>query len=175
MLLLASSSAMRAPLLRSARLPAGGSFRMLGGGFGAPAKKDSFRYTGKLRPGRQSARRVVPSGILLPDYAVDGKPKARGSIFPWQVEVKSEEDIKAMRAAGRIAREVLDIAGSMVQAGVTTDEIDARVHQETIARNAYPSPLNYHGFPKSCCTSVNEVKPTAALSRLTAYHSSLAS
>jgi len=62
-----------------------------------------------------------------------------------------------MRAAGRVAREVLDIAGLMVSPGVTTDSIDARVHAESIARNAYPSPLNYHGFPKSCCTSVNEV------------------
>ena len=62
-----------------------------------------------------------------------------------------------MRIAGRVARQVLDIAGSMAKPGVTTDEIDARVHQECLARNAYPSPLNYHGFPKSCCTSVNEV------------------
>jgi len=62
-----------------------------------------------------------------------------------------------MRAAGRVAREVLDVAGAMVTAGVTTDEIDARVHQETLQRGAYPSPLNYHGFPKSCCTSVNEI------------------
>jgi len=62
-----------------------------------------------------------------------------------------------MRAAGRVAREVLDIAGRAVRVGVTTDEIDALVHEETLKRGAYPSPLNYHGFPKSCCTSVNEV------------------
>ena len=61
-----------------------------------------------------------------------------------------------MRAAGRVAREVLDIAGRMVAPGVTTDAIDAVVHEESLKRGAYPSPLNYHGFPKSCCTSVNE-------------------
>ena len=62
-----------------------------------------------------------------------------------------------MRESGRVAREVLDIAGRAVEAGITTDEIDNIVHEETLKRNAYPSPLNYHGFPKSCCTSVNEV------------------
>jgi methionyl aminopeptidase len=45
----------------------------------------------------------------------------------------------------------------MVRPGVTTEQIDQMVHEETIKRNAYPSPLNYHDFPKSCCTSVNEV------------------
>lgn len=53
-----------------------------------------------------------------------------------------------------MARQVLDIAAQHVKPGVTTDEIDRVVHEETIKRNAYPSPLNYHGFPKSCCTSV---------------------
>jgi methionyl aminopeptidase len=51
----------------------------------------------------------------------------------------------------------LDIAGKAAKVGVTTDEIDRIVHEATIERNAYPSPLNYRGFPKSCCTSVNEV------------------
>ena len=58
---------------------------------------------------------------------------------------------------GTVAREVLDAAGAMVAPGVKTDAIDAEVHKQTIERSAYPSPLNYHGFPKSCCTSVDEV------------------
>ena len=53
--------------------------------------------------------------------------------------------------------EVLDAAGRIVAPGVTTEAIDIVVTEETIKRGAYPSPLNYHGFPKSCCTSVNEV------------------
>jgi len=110
-----------------------------------------------MRPGKQSPTRAVPSDIVRPDYALDGRPKASGPLLPWQIEIKSKRDIEGMRVAGKIAREVLDIAGSMVAAGVTTDSIDARVHDETIARGAYPSPLNYHNFPKSCCTSVNEV------------------
>jgi len=99
----------------------------------------------------------VPANILRPDYADDGRPKARGPLLPWQVEVKTPADIEGMRVAGRVAREVLDAAGSLVAPGVTTDAIDALVTEETIKRGAYPSPLNYHSFPKSCCTSVNEV------------------
>ncbi|PKI70407.1 hypothetical protein CRG98_009182 [Punica granatum] len=62
-----------------------------------------------------------------------------------------------MRECCRIAREVLDVAARMIRPGVTTDEIDKAVHEATIAAGGYPSPLNYHFFPKSCCTSVNEV------------------
>merc|ERR1719223_1554878 len=81
----------------------------------------------------------------------------KSQALPWIIEVKTPEEIKKMRAAGRVAREVLDIAGRAVRPGITTDEIDNLVHAESVKRGAYPSPLNYHGFPKSCCTSVNEV------------------
>jgi len=108
--------------------------------------------------GQQSPQRVVDvPGIARPDYAEDGVPKTGPAKLPWVVEVKSAADIVKMRAAGRVAREVLDIAGRAAGPGVTTDEIDALVHEETLKRGAYPSPLNYRGFPKSCCTSVNEV------------------
>jgi hypothetical protein len=123
------------------------------GGFG----QDTFKYTGNVRPGTRSPTRAVPAGVTRPDYAGDGKPKARGPLLPWQVEVKTKQDIEGMRVAGRVAREVLDAAIALAAPGVTTDAIDARVHKETVKRGAYPSPLNYHGFPKSCCTSVNEV------------------
>lgn len=56
-----------------------------------------------------------------------------------------------------MAREILDIGAAAIKPGVTTDEIDRIVHDATIERDAYPSPLNYHNFPKSVCTSVNEV------------------
>lgn len=94
---------------------------------------------------------------MKPDYAVDGKPKTSKKGMPWEIIPQTPEDIVRMRVAGRIAREVLDAAVRAVQPGITTDFIDQLVHKETIARNSYPSPLNYHGFPKSCCTSVNEV------------------
>eukprot|EP00591_Stephanopyxis_turris_P003533 CAMPEP_0195520678 /NCGR_PEP_ID=MMETSP0794_2-20130614/17413_1 /TAXON_ID=515487 /ORGANISM="Stephanopyxis turris, Strain CCMP 815" /LENGTH=418 /DNA_ID=CAMNT_0040650089 /DNA_START=38 /DNA_END=1294 /DNA_ORIENTATION=+ len=119
---------------------------------------NAFKYTGDVRPGTQSPQRVVnEDGIMRPDYADDGTPKNARATFPWVIEVKTPDEIKKMRAAGRVAREVLDIAGRAVKPGVTTDEIDAIVHAASLERGAYPSPLNYHGFPKSCCTSVNEI------------------
>ena len=122
----------------------------------AGSRADNFPYTGRMRPGVQSPTRAVPASIALPDYAKDGRP-AGGPMLPWQIEVKSAKDIEGMRAAGRVAREVLDAAIAALEVGATTDSIDALVHEETVRRGAYPSPLNYHGFPKSCCTSVNEV------------------
>ena len=65
--------------------------------------------------------------------------------------------IARMREAGRVAAEVLAVAGAAVAPDVTTDELDELVHAQCIAGGAYPSPLNYRGYPKSVCTSVNEV------------------
>jgi methionyl aminopeptidase len=62
-----------------------------------------------------------------------------------------------MRHSGRVAAEVLRLAGEMVVPGVTTEEIDLRVHELFVERDTYPSTINYHGYPKACCTSVNEV------------------
>jgi methionine aminopeptidase len=62
-----------------------------------------------------------------------------------------------MRAASQLAARALQLAGNLVQPGVTTDQLDAAVHNFIIANGGYPSPLGYHGFPKSICTSVNEV------------------
>lgn len=116
-----------------------------------------FNFTGKLRPGVISPRLDVPKDIPKPDYWKDGLPKAKQPRYPWDIETLSAEAIEKMRVSGRMAREILDMAGRMVQPGVLTNEIDIMVHSETIARGAYPSPLNYHRFPKSCCTSINEV------------------
>lgn len=116
-----------------------------------------FQFTGKLRPGIVSEMRKVPEEIPRPDYWKDGRPKARQPRFPWEITTLSDEEIARMRVSGRLAREVLDIAGRMVRPGVLTDEIDITVHEEIIKRGAYPSPLNYNKFPKSCCTSINEV------------------
>lgn len=71
--------------------------------------------------------------------------------------MKCFEDIEKMRECAAIARGALDIGHAAVKAGVTTDEIDKIVHQYIVERDGYPSPLNYHHFPKSLCTSVNEV------------------
>lgn len=117
-----------------------------------------FDWTGALRPYPISQRRLVPEGLEKPDWAVDGVPKIEpNSDLQNIVEIKTPEQIERMRETCRIAREVLDAAARIIRPGITTDEIDEVVHQATIAAGGYPSPLNYHFFPKSCCTSVNEV------------------
>lgn len=74
------------------------------------------------------------------------------------VHIKNEEEIAKMRIAGRLAADVLDMITPYVQMGVTTEELDQRCHDYIVdVQKAYPASLNYHGFPKSMCTSVNHV------------------
>lgn len=105
-----------------------------------------------IAPGRQSPMRSVPPEIGRPPYAESGQPVRRP-----ENPVQSDDVIRRMRVAGRAAAEVLAETGAAVAPGVTTDELDARCHEACIDRGGYPSPLNYSGFPKSLCTSVNEV------------------
>ena len=105
-----------------------------------------------VRPGLLSPMRTVPSRIALPDYAHTGRPSDRRSRA-----VRTPEEIPKMPLAGQLAAEVLIEVGEVIAPGVTTDELDRVGHEAAIARDSYPSPLNYRGFPKSLCTSVNEV------------------
>ena len=73
------------------------------------------------------------------------------------IKIKSDREIELMRESCRLAAEVLQRAGELVKPGISTDEINTFVHDITVKAGAYPSPLNYHGFPKSVCTSVNDV------------------
>ena len=107
---------------------------------------------GRVLQGVVSPRRTVPTNIARPSYAETGQ------VQRWnESRVKSPEIIERMRHAGNVAAEVLRLASEMVRPGITTDEIDVFVHEACIERNSYPSPLNYHGYPKSVCTSANEV------------------
>ncbi len=72
-------------------------------------------------------------------------------------DIKSMKEIEAMRVAGRLAAETLLVVGEHLRVGMTTDEINSLVHEDTIQRGARPAPLNYRGFPKSVCTSINHV------------------
>eukprot|EP00252_Welwitschia_mirabilis_P026313 TRINITY_DN858_c0_g1_i1.p1 TRINITY_DN858_c0_g1~~TRINITY_DN858_c0_g1_i1.p1 ORF type:complete len:401 (-),score=77.76 TRINITY_DN858_c0_g1_i1:489-1691(-) len=122
------------------------------------SKLPYFDWSGSLRPYPISPKRVVPDYIAKPDWALDGIPKAEPvSELQNRVEVKTPDQIERMRKTCKIAREVLDAAARIIRPGITTDEIDAVVHDATVAAGGYPSPLSYHFFPKSCCTSVNEV------------------
>ena len=105
-----------------------------------------------LSPGRVSPRRIVPSHISRPEY-VD-RPQPRPYTGP---EVKDAETIELMRVAGRLAAQALREVGQAVAPGVTTDELDRIGHEFLCDNAAYPSTLGYKNFPKSLCTSVNEV------------------
>ena len=121
-------------------------------GSGRKYKRCHKPLEGRILQGVVSPRLSVPDHIVRPPYASDGVVRR------WSEDrVKSPEIIERMRHAGAIAAEVLRLAGEMVQPGVTTDSIDRYVHQLSIERNSYPSPLNYNGYPKSVCTSANEV------------------
>jgi len=105
-----------------------------------------------LTPGTLSPQRAVPAHIARPEYV--GKPAPTpftGS------EVKTPELIEKIRRASRVAAGALAEGGRAVKPGVTTDEIDRVVHEYICDHGAYPSTLGYRGFPKSCCTSLNEV------------------
>lgn len=105
-----------------------------------------------LVPGRVSSRLEVPTHIERPEYMFHDGPEVVTSS-----DVKSPETIARIREAGRIAAQALDYAGSLVAPGTTTDEIDRLTHTFMVGKGAYPSPLGYMGFPKSICTSINEV------------------
>lgn len=103
----------------------------------------------------QSPTRPVPKSIGRPPYAATGVVPF--SPYIDQILVHHPSNYDRMRKAARHARKCLDYACSLAKPGVTTDEIDAAVHEAILEGGAYPSPLNYAGFPKSLCSSINEV------------------
>jgi methionyl aminopeptidase len=107
---------------------------------------------GHLIPGRLSPMRPVPASIARPEYV--GRPG------PAQNEAGDRytpDEVERIRAAGRIAAGAIEAAASAIRPGVTTDELDRIAHEYVVAHGAYPSTLGYRGYPKSSCTSVNEV------------------
>eukprot|EP00921_Rhytidocystis_pertsovi_P017073 GHVQ01026852.1.p1 GENE.GHVQ01026852.1~~GHVQ01026852.1.p1 ORF type:complete len:814 (-),score=123.61 GHVQ01026852.1:2268-4709(-) len=146
-------------------------------------KKDvweDFSYTGSVRKGAVTPTQKVPTKILRPSYIrnVRGVDEWKGDgmgNLSMVTEVTDDEvgvgvperrlntgsvrtgEIDGIRAACGVARQLLDYVVRHVAPGVTTEELDILAHQECVRLGAYPSPLLYHGFPKSICTSVNEV------------------
>ncbi|MEC3981191.1 type I methionyl aminopeptidase [Amycolatopsis sp. H20-H5] len=105
-----------------------------------------------LVPGVQTPRRPVPASIARPDYVDKPSPKRDTGDG-----VRTPEVIEAMRPASRIAAQALQEGGKAVKPGATTDDVDKVVHEFLLDHHAYPSTLGYRRFPKSCCTSLNEV------------------
>ena len=107
---------------------------------------------GQLVAGRISPPRAVPAEIARPEYV--GRPGPRpftGS------DVYSPAEVELIRASGTIAARAVATVGAAIRPGITTDALDGIAHDYMIAHGAYPSTLGYRGFPKSSCTSVNEV------------------
>ena len=96
--------------------------------------------------------RTVPAGIARPEYAATGQPSDRASRA-----IRTDDEIQAMRIAGQVAADALIEVGRHVRPGITTEELDRIGHEAMVAAGSYPSTLNYRGFPKSLCTSVNEI------------------
>ena len=104
-----------------------------------------------LHPGRISPQRQVPADVARPEYVGRKYPRTG------EPDVKDAETIERMRVAGRLAAQALEEVGRHVVPGVTTDELDRVGHEFLVEHGAYPSTLGYRGYPKSLCTSLNEV------------------
>jgi methionyl aminopeptidase len=107
---------------------------------------------GHLVPGRVSPLRAVPDRIPRPEYV--GR---RGPAKYTGTDRYEADEITRIRTAGRIAAQAVEAVAASIRPGITTDELDAIGHDFLMAHDAYPSALGYRGFPKSICTSINEV------------------
>lgn len=107
---------------------------------------------GHLLPGRLTPRREVPTEIARPEYV--GRPAPREHVGD---DRYTPAEVARIREAGRIAATALATAADAIRPGVTTDELDRIAHAVIVEHGAYPSTLGYRGYPKSLCTSVNEV------------------
>ncbi|UYN84129.1 MAG: type I methionyl aminopeptidase [Microcella sp.] len=107
---------------------------------------------GHLVAGRLSPQRSVPASIPKPPYVGKAAPPPHvgGDVY-------DAETIELIRESGRIAAQAVEAVGAAIAPGVTTDELDRIAHEYVLDHGAYPSTLGYRGFPKSCCTSLNEV------------------
>ena len=113
---------------------------------------------GTVFPTALNDKTLIPSHIMRPSYAMrsDGRPPP--TLNEIQL-IKDKEDVQHLRNAGKLARKMLDLACSLAEnnVGITPHQIDTIVHRQIIQEGAYPSPLNYAGFPKSICSSINDV------------------
>ena len=119
----------------------------------------NFEFTGELRPAYVTPQRRCPSQIIGPDYSrhVQGESASERAASRQAPPERGPEELEVLRRVCVLGREIVDVAGKAVAVGVTGEELDRIVHEATIERGGYPSPLNYYMFPKSVCVSPNEV------------------
>ena len=111
------------------------------------AKKNRIKENWRLIPG------VSPTEMDLRILEFQN----RGKLCPTRDLIKTPEQIEGIRRAGALNTAVLDEVGNRIREGMSTEEINRIVHDFTVKHGGIPAPLNYSGFPKSCCTSINEV------------------
>ncbi|EDV98977.1 GH13612 [Drosophila grimshawi] len=116
--------------------------------------KDKGQWDKITATGNVSEERSVPEHIIKPPYYY--KQMGAGNTMG-RPEIKTADQVNQMRSSGKLAAQILRQCGQMAKIGMTTDEIDEFAHERIVAHNAYPSPLRYAGFPKSVCTSINNV------------------
>lgn len=120
-----------------------------------PYRREPMKpYIDKSDP-HHNRLKYVPDHIVRPPYAATGM--VAYSRWSEEIMLHTPESVAKMREAGQLAASILHLACHSATAGVTTNEMDTLVHEAIIAAGAYPSPLNYCGFPKSVCTSINEI------------------
>lgn len=107
---------------------------------------------GNLKSGQVSAIRTVPKDIERPEYLFHDGPEVVTTS-----DTKTPEVIERIRKAGKIAADAMYLAAEAIEPGVTTDRLDQIAHDYMVAQGAYPSTLQYMGYPKSICSSINEV------------------
>ncbi|POM77232.1 Methionine aminopeptidase, merops subfamily M24 [Phytophthora palmivora] len=112
-----------------------------------------FASRQRVVAGLQTPPRTVPEAIARPPYAVSGGMSELKPFIP----ILDVEQQQRLRAACQLAGDIREFAKPLCQVGATTEDIDRLVHEEIVRRGAYPSPLNYGGFPKALCSSVNEI------------------
>ena len=119
---------------------------------------EGYAYTGSLRKGFVAQQLKMDPSIPVPDHAHGGTPTMEvEEAHDRTIHIYSPEEIVKVRKVCQIAREVLDLCGKFLKAGVTGDQIDRLCYTACQDRGVYPSPLNYYEFPKTLCVSPNEV------------------
>jgi methionyl aminopeptidase len=108
--------------------------------------------SGLLIPGPVSPTRKVPADIVRPEYVGKAGPREYDGN-----DIYSPEQVELIRESGRIAAGAVEAVGAAIRPGITTDELDVIGHNYMVELGAYPSTLGYRGYPKSVCTSINEV------------------
>jgi len=117
----------------------------------------------KSDTGKISRNTLCPcgSGKKYKRCCLNTSPSTRPSDLQYakkhRIQIKTPEQIEGIRQAGQLVIETLDLVAPHIRPGITTDEINTMVHDFTIRNGAVPAPLNYRGFPKSVCVSINEV------------------